>query len=212
MEKASWGKGSAVPTSHRPQDCPDRQESDSKVLNGVAGFSKFGSDKAQALIVVDFDLTISSLHVWNTLARTGSCHISSDRIPNDLSTEVIFGGADRLSQLSDFLSTLTSRGAQLLILTNNHSDVVRKCMALSGLDRYVPDVIGRDKPGTKGQIVAELRERIKGNTKWIFVDDDPANVRSVSSSTQGQVATLTIEGGSGMQKAHFQKVISMAFS
>eukprot|EP01059_Diplonema_ambulator_P014569 TRINITY_DN25491_c0_g1_i1.p2 TRINITY_DN25491_c0_g1~~TRINITY_DN25491_c0_g1_i1.p2 ORF type:complete len:206 (+),score=24.81 TRINITY_DN25491_c0_g1_i1:240-857(+) len=198
--------------SRQGVDCPDRQAVSQLRINdqGCAlGFTKFGRQPTTCSIVMDFDLTITSVHVWNTLARTGE--ITANRIPGDLGVDYIFGGPARLGELERFFTTLHSRGAQVMILTNNYRDVVEKCLREANLDRFVPDIIGREQPGTKGQIVSSLREKLKATNKglWMFVDDDPHNVRNVHLATQGTVATLHVDGGSGMQMQHLQKILSM---
>eukprot|EP01064_Diplonema_japonicum_P011875 TRINITY_DN19320_c0_g1_i1.p1 TRINITY_DN19320_c0_g1~~TRINITY_DN19320_c0_g1_i1.p1 ORF type:complete len:202 (+),score=23.52 TRINITY_DN19320_c0_g1_i1:1-606(+) len=190
--------------------CPEREELCIHTnTGGLLGFSRFGKNQAACSIVMDFDLTISSIHVWNTLARTGD--ISAGRIPRDLSPEQIFGGRSRLRELEGLFSALEAKGVQICILTNNYSDVVQKCMEAANLDRFVPDIIGREQPGTKGQIVARLRDSLSASAQdqWIFVDDDPHNVRNVHLATQGGVVTVLIDGGLGMQRDHFQKILSM---
>ncbi|KAJ9456047.1 hypothetical protein DIPPA_10876 [Diplonema papillatum] len=223
-ERTARDKRGNLPSLQRPvpqppavpvvaTECPDRERSAAGPSAPTGGelFVKFGTTPARASVVLDFDLTVSSVHVWSTLSRTGTGRISADRIPSDLPIHDIFGGPARLQELQTFFEQLTGSGAQLIILTNNYRDVVLKCLQQAALDRFIPDVIGREKPGSKGQIVAELRERLNVKSgKWVFVDDDPFNVKSVNAATKGEVVTLTVEGGSGMQMRHFKKVVSLA--
>ena len=124
-----------------PASCPDRV-----VDRGRAALARsvlqqqqaehvaFGKGKALAYVVLDFDLTLSVLHVWNWLARSGK--VLADRIPGDLSIDDIYGGSARRQELENFLSTLVEREMQVIVLTNNHRDVVMKCLKEAGFDKY----------------------------------------------------------------------------
>eukprot|EP00756_Hemistasia_phaeocysticola_P008741 Hpha_TRINITY_DN14713_c0_g3::TRINITY_DN14713_c0_g3_i1::g.103084::m.103084 len=161
-----------------------------------------GEPEPSAVLVLDFDLTISSTHVWYTLGRSGTGRIEAARVP-ELSTELLYGREDRRDLLGALFTDLRAAGVLMLVLTNNYQAVVESCLRRTDYLRHFTAVIGRERPGTKGQIVVDLRSQNRRCTgPWVFVDDDVHNVRSVEIANQGKVHCLHVDGESGMMDRH----------
>ena len=114
-------------------ECPERERGQ-RLGKDETTYEVFGRGKASAYVVMDFDLTLSSIHVWNWLSHSGK--VTPDRIPRELAVDDIYGGAERLKELETFFQHLAANSVQVIILTNNYREVVAKCLKESRLDRY----------------------------------------------------------------------------
>jgi len=126
---------------------------------------------AVRLVVFDFDLTLTTKHVFNTLA--GRDKSVNDLYANFMSepyavTELgqlrrvldmpdrgeyesvggfakeVFGGAKRLEEIRSLMQDLTSRGVKLVICTRGMPAVVRKLLHDTGLSVYFSRVYGSE--------------------------------------------------------------------
>eukprot|EP01062_Namystynia_karyoxenos_P069447 TRINITY_DN64942_c0_g1_i1.p1 TRINITY_DN64942_c0_g1~~TRINITY_DN64942_c0_g1_i1.p1 ORF type:complete len:432 (+),score=60.83 TRINITY_DN64942_c0_g1_i1:98-1297(+) len=148
-------------------------------------------------VVLDFDLTLAACHVHKELRRTGFM-----ARPQALGLELIFGSAGRQEMIRDFLKRLRSLDAYVAVLTNNSEDIVRECLELGGYAEFVHEVLVAERD--KGSDMRKLRP--PGVARWIFVDDDMRNIRSVQHATRQRVPCVHIDGGSGMQQHHIDRV------
>eukprot|EP00755_Sulcionema_specki_P040174 Sspe_Gene.114188::Locus_99680_Transcript_1_1_Confidence_1.000_Length_714::g.114188::m.114188 len=154
-------------------------------------------------VVLDFDLTISVMHVWNYLCRTGA--VTPARV-KELDAVKVFGRPERQQHLHRSFSSLREMGAELIILTNNHAAVVSECLKMGQYEKYFSRVIGRDRPGTKGKIVSQLQRECPGPSFWLFIDDDSSNIESVKVEAT-EVYTVHVESGKGMSVDHLEAIL-----
>eukprot|EP01065_Artemidia_motanka_P007016 TRINITY_DN13442_c1_g1_i1.p1 TRINITY_DN13442_c1_g1~~TRINITY_DN13442_c1_g1_i1.p1 ORF type:complete len:323 (+),score=115.58 TRINITY_DN13442_c1_g1_i1:182-1150(+) len=158
----------------------------------------------RACIVLDFDLTLASIHVYKELRKLGF-----GAQPSELGQDMIFGGATRHSMLVNFLTSMRQRRCHVAVLTNNSEDTVVECLRLGGLLQFVDQVISVDPSSTKGRDFSRLRP--PGVSRWVFADDDTRNIRSVERETRRRVPCVLVEGGCGLQARHLAAIEEAAF-
>lgn len=115
------------------------------------------------LAVFDFDLTLSTVHLFHALAGTSPSPLgtapyakgergqlarlaeleASGHARNQGGFgQAVLGGPERVSQLRALLHELTTAGVECVVCTRGLIGPVKKCLELSGLLQYLSDVWG----------------------------------------------------------------------
>eukprot|EP00756_Hemistasia_phaeocysticola_P064000 Hpha_TRINITY_DN7456_c0_g1::TRINITY_DN7456_c0_g1_i1::g.95813::m.95813 len=101
-------------------------------------------------------------------------------------------------------------GGRISILTRNLGYIVDSWLRLAGLSGYVSQVLGKESGLTnKGAGLVQLIHESRIGTRWVFVDNDPGNVKAVvnAASEEGaHVDTVLVQGGCGMQHSHVDQL------
>jgi hypothetical protein len=171
------------------------------------------------LAVFDFDLTLSAVHLFHTLAGTLPVPYGHPFAPYALSergqfariielegvayracggfSKVIMGGTERIAMLRRFLAELTAAGIECMICTRGLIGPVKKCLDLTGLLQYfsvvwgnIGDINGATSYDERLQLkLADADERLLGR--------DEVSLASHGCSKQKVVAHCLRERGLG---------------
>eukprot|EP00756_Hemistasia_phaeocysticola_P006082 Hpha_TRINITY_DN13669_c0_g1::TRINITY_DN13669_c0_g1_i1::g.122449::m.122449 len=153
------------------------------------------------LILYDFDLTLSCIHLYHTLNE----YIPEESEPEtqaqftalqmaalkahysgEAGVTAIFGGAKRQAELRETLGGLQRAGVQQGVVSHGMTEVVIAALKQAGLFQYfVPElIVGADHPIAmrhgcrKHEVVVVLRGMAGGldSTETLLVDDDVRNL------------------------------------
>jgi len=159
------------------------------------------------LVVYDFDLTISSQHLYNIL---GGGRLDELSKLSDDELSVIFGGKDRITRLNTHLSRVVSI-AHIAVLSHGYTDVIRKALDRMQLFHHFKDaqIIGSDSQElesvhfNKAKVIQNMRKQFNlSSNQVLFVDDDSQNIRNAAGTCQ----TLEVTLRKGMNDEHMEKI------
>ena len=138
--------------------------------------------KGKTLVVLDFDCTITRVHMYYALTTPeGRAALQSDA---DEFYGMIFGGEERIRALRDTFARLADGGATLRVMSFGSEAQIRAALAHLDLARVVEQVHGRASYAERGffgraakqQLLASyLTEEGRAWEHVVFVDDDREN-------------------------------------
>ena len=117
---------------------------------------------ASTLVVLDFDCTLASTHMYSWLrSKEGQQELADDA--RRFFVERIFGGGRRLSALDQFLARLRVAGATLIVLSNGCEAEIEAALRATRLRRHFSRVYGRESFEMDG-VTAWSKWRLGGAT------------------------------------------------
>ena len=117
---------------------------------------------ASTLVVLDFDCTLASTHMFSSLrSKEGQQEFADDA--RRFFVERIFGGGRRLSALDQFLARLRVAGATLIVLSNGCEAEIEAALRATRLRRHFSRVYGRESFEMDG-VTAWSKWRLGGAT------------------------------------------------
>eukprot|EP00929_Paragymnodinium_shiwhaense_P080006 TRINITY_DN41704_c1_g1_i4.p1 TRINITY_DN41704_c1_g1~~TRINITY_DN41704_c1_g1_i4.p1 ORF type:complete len:1322 (-),score=252.27 TRINITY_DN41704_c1_g1_i4:208-4071(-) len=154
------------------------------------------------LAFLDFDLTLTAVHVWNALSGTGDSsfsipapHAGTEKGQLSRIQELtkasgrgfvlqLFGGEERIRQLRGLLEELVKSGVKLFVITRGLVGTARKLLHEIGLQRYFLKVFGTVNGTSVSDYDAKLPptapgddRRFQGDVSMDFQGSKPLTIR-----------------------------------
>jgi len=163
------------------------------------------SSGTQYCVVYDFDLTLTTTHMWDQLTTqeqrqdTREWNFSKRLLRNS------FGGDDRIKLLHDHLHWLRLRDIPCFIVSHSWTSLIKYALRSLDLLEYFTEIFGREVSLSyhkrseliKGKILEPMELRV------IFVDDSPKNHDDVKSA---RAASRLVQVENGMNKENIHEI------
>jgi len=205
--------GEEEPTLKRTNSSPAAYALDrhSKAMEGhstlkwsASGAAAASSAPGELLVVIDFDCTLTLLHMHETLnGDDGQTALHKD--PAAFYLEV-FGGSERLEKLRAFLTGLRDAGATVYLLSNGYETDLDPALEATDLHDLFDRIIGFDsinavacvdKTAMLVQFAVELAGRLpSGVTQILYADDNRGNFPGEGDTQIGDTWKLAVTSGS----------------
>lgn len=138
-------------------------------------------ERPQYAVFYDFDCTISSHHVYANTSGCGEEDFKKNYGKENV--ETWFGGQSRLNRLTEHFQKLDALGVKLHICSFGFVGVIRECLRLLELDKFIQSYTGRDSielqnvSFEKAEFIRKrMAEEMLPYDNVVFLDDDRSNI------------------------------------
>eukprot|EP01062_Namystynia_karyoxenos_P022258 TRINITY_DN18528_c0_g1_i2.p1 TRINITY_DN18528_c0_g1~~TRINITY_DN18528_c0_g1_i2.p1 ORF type:complete len:368 (+),score=95.84 TRINITY_DN18528_c0_g1_i2:134-1237(+) len=186
-----------------------------------------GGGPSLRLLLLDFDLTVSSIHVFHEMQAAGMQCADPDVPAGGAAMQVFmlnrrfptkeavldgaFGGAERGAALLEATRALRAAGCTCYIVSHGYTEVIRTALDRAGLASMVDGIVGRDSTlmrecrMDKRAVAESLRARFQSPPEeTLLVDDDLGNLHAARMN--GTCATMWVWDVAGMTTRHITRL------